>query len=245
MRPTRTAIPGANDLTHPAGRSPSLRWRLLSPPGAVLLAFLLLAVGAGSLSALSLSDASVAAVLSSATSLLLLAFGFGLWRLLPGHERRLTSASKGSCPGVVLAGVGMGLALVAGTAGIMVAGSALDPAVERRLEDVEPIGTAPWQLGLTLLALVVLAPLGEELLFRGLMLRALVRVLRFWPAAFVSAALFTAAHLDAYVLWPRAISVFATVVALAWLYRQRGYVAIVVAHGVVNAVAFVGLLASS
>ncbi len=43
-------------------------------------------------------------------------------------------------------------------------------------------------VGLTVVAVVVLAPLGEELLFRGLLLRGLVRKLRFWPAAAISLA---------------------------------------------------------
>jgi membrane protease YdiL (CAAX protease family) len=43
-------------------------------------------------------------------------------------------------------------------------------------------------------AAVLLAPVAEELAFRGLLLRALMRRLRFWPAALVSSALFAVLH---------------------------------------------------
>ena len=63
-----------------------------------------------------------------------------------------------------------------GAAIILLAGSAIDSergaAARTRSRS---IGTAPWQLVLTVIALVVLAPLGEELLFRGLLLRGLAR----------------------------------------------------------------------
>ncbi len=94
-------------------------------------------------------------------------------------------------------------------------------------------------------AVVVLAPLGEELLFRGLLLRGLVRRIRFWPAAVVSSLLFAAAHVDAYLLWPRAIALVGTGVVLAWLYRWRGYWASVTAHATVNIVAAIALVATS
>jgi uncharacterized protein len=44
------------------------------------------------------------------------------------------------------------------------------------------------------LAAVVVAPVAEELAFRGVLLRALMRRLGFWPAALVSSALFAVLH---------------------------------------------------
>ena len=44
------------------------------------------------------------------------------------------------------------------------------------------------------LAVVVLAPISEELMFRGLLLRSFMRRLSFWPAALLSTALFSAFH---------------------------------------------------
>jgi membrane protease YdiL (CAAX protease family) len=229
----------------PADHRPGFLWRLLSPIGAVLLAFVLLVVGAGVLSVTSLSEDGTTAVLSAVTSLLLLVFGLLLWLRLPEHERRAAVALKHSAWGAVGLGVTVGIGIIIGSGAILVAGSAIDPAVEDRLEDVEEIGTVPWQAALTIVALVVLAPLGEELLFRGLLLRALVLRVRFWAAALISSLVFAAAHADSYLIWPRAIALVGTGLALAWLYRWRGYWASVTAHATVNAVAAIALLATS
>jgi membrane protease YdiL (CAAX protease family) len=205
----------------------------------VLLAVAVLAVVASALAGTSLSEESITALLSAFTSLVLLVVGALLWRRLPDHERRLTVAPKGSWRSIVATGV----AVVVAAGAVIAAGAALDPVAERRLEEMDPIGTDPWQVVAMLVALIVLAPLGEELLFRGLMLGALARGLALTSAAAISAALFTAAHADACVIWPRALSVFITAIALVWVYRRRGYPTAVIAHAVVNTVAGVSLLA--
>jgi membrane protease YdiL (CAAX protease family) len=224
---------------------PGFAWRVFSPIGAVVLAFALLIVGAGVLSLFDLSDDSVGAILAFGTGLLLLLFAIGLWRRLPEHERRLAVAPPESLRRTLGLGTGMGVVVIIGAAIILLTGSAIDPVVERRLEEVEEIGTAPWQLVLMVIALVVFAPLGEELLFRGLLLRGLVRRMRFWPAAVLSSALFAAAHADAYLLWPRAVALVATGMVLAWVYRKRGYWASVTTHATVNTIASIALIASS
>jgi membrane protease YdiL (CAAX protease family) len=229
----------------PAVGRPGFLWRVLSPIGAVLLAFVVLAIGAVVLDGTSLSDDATAALLSFGTSVLLLVFGVVLWRGLPAHERRAAVALKHSARGALGLGVTIGIGLVIGAGAIILLGSAIDPVVERRLDEVDEIGTVPWQIVLTVVAVVVLAPLGEELLFRGLLLRALVRRMRFLPAAVISALLFAAAHADSYLLWPRAVALVGTGVVLAWLYRWRGYFASVAAHATVNVVAAVALVAYS
>jgi membrane protease YdiL (CAAX protease family) len=229
----------------PAPAGPGFWWRVLSPVGAVLLAFVLLVVGAGILEATSMSDDGAAAVLSFATSVLLLVFGVLLWLRLPAHERRAAVALKHSAWGTVGLGVTIGIGLVIGAATIILIGTAIDPVVERRIDDVEEIGTVPWMVVLTVVAVVVLAPLGEELLFRGLLLRGLIQRMRFWPATALSSLLFASAHADSYLLWPRALSLFLTGLVLAWLYRWRGYWASVTAHATVNLVAAIALVASS
>lgn len=224
---------------------PGFAWRVLSPIGAVVLAFALLIAGAGVLSVFDMTDESVGAILAFGTGLLLLLFAVWLWRRLPPHERRAAVTRTHGLVGTIGLGMAAGLTIIVGALIIIVAGSALDPVVERRLEEVEDIGTSPWQLVLTVIALVVFAPLGEELLFRGLLLRGLVRKMRFWPAAMLSSTLFAAAHADAYLLWPRAIALIGTGLVLAAIYRSRGYWASVSAHATVNALASVALIASS
>jgi membrane protease YdiL (CAAX protease family) len=56
----------------------------------------------------------------------------------------------------------------------------------------------PGTLGLVLLGatLVVAAPVGEELLFRGLSLQGLERRYGFWPAAFIVSTIFASIHLN-------------------------------------------------
>jgi membrane protease YdiL (CAAX protease family) len=229
----------------PASDRPGFRWRVFSPIGAVVLAFAVLIVAAGVLQVAPLSDAATTALLQFGTSLLLLVFALLLRRGLPAHERRLTTALKRSPGGAIGMGIALGVAVVVGAGVIIFIGQAIDPVVKSRLEDVEDIGTVPWELAITVFSLVVLAPLGEELLFRGLLLRALVRRLRFWPSAIISSLLFASAHPDSYVLWPRAIALALTGLALAWLYRRRGYWASVTAHATVNIVASIALVATS
>ena len=72
-----------------------------------------------------------------------------------------------------------------------------------------------------------------------------MRRLRFWPSAIITSLLFASAHPDSYVLWPRAIALVLTGLALAWLYRRRGYWASVTAHATVNIVAAIALVATS
>jgi membrane protease YdiL (CAAX protease family) len=218
---------------------------VLSPPGAVVAAFVGATVAAAVLSATSMGDDALVTVLQFLASSLILLFGVLLWRGLPEHERRLALAIKMPRRKVLWTGVAIGLLIVVGAATLLAVGSAIDPHVDRQVKDQESIGTAPWELVLWVIALTALAPLGEELLFRGLMLRGLVRRLRFWPAALVSSLVFASAHLDAYVLWPRAIGIFGTGLALAWVYRTRGYWGSVAAHATVNAVASVSLIVYS
>lgn len=227
-------------------RPPGFWWRVLSPVGAVVTSVVALIVAGGVLyAATDMSETAIGAVVTPLTSLLLLGFAVRIRRRLPPHERRLAVALKGPRLRAVLLGVAVGLGIVVGAAVIISIGAAVDPVVERRLNEVEDIGNAPWQIVPMVIALVVLAPLGEELLFRGLLLRGLARRMRFWPAAAISSALFTAAHFDSYILWPRTISLLGTGLALAWFYRQRGYWASVTAHATVNAVAAIALIASS
>lgn len=101
----------------------------------------------------------------------------------------------------------------------------------------------PWMPALLLFTVAVVAPLGEELLFRGIIHRALYGALG-RRAAWLSGAMFAAAHLYAVHF----LAVWILGMLLARLYERRGsLVAPIVAHGVVNglvALAQVALRAS-
>jgi membrane protease YdiL (CAAX protease family) len=68
------------------------------------------------------------------------------------------------------------------------------------------------------LVVAVVAPLTEELLFRGLILRGLEQRYGAWPALLVSSALFAASH----VFPAQAIPAFAAGLYLGWLYLATG-----------------------
>ena len=75
---------------------------------------------------------------------------------------------------------------------------------------------------------VLLAPLLEEIVFRGVIFAWLQPRLGFWPAAAIAAILHALVHFDAGAVAP----LTAIFVALAWLYERSGTLwAPVIAHG--------------
>lgn len=88
-----------------------------------------------------------------------------------------------------------------------------------------------------ILAAVVLAPLWEELTFRGFLLSALAKSrLGYWPAAIVSAGVWTVLHVG--YSWPGLASVFLAGIGMSWIMWQTGSMrAVVAAHAVINAFA--------
>jgi membrane protease YdiL (CAAX protease family) len=98
-------------------------------------------------------------------------------------------------------------------------------AAARAIEQVEP-----W---LVVVALVILAPIAEELFFRGVVFNALRREGgRRW-AYLGSSALFAVIHLDLVVLVP----LFLLGLALAWVYeRTNNLLAPIAMHATVNAI---------
>ena len=111
---------------------------------------------------------------------------------------RTTAPSRDLLVGLAAA---VGLAIVAAGL-VMVAGIAIDESVRQRVEDVRPVlPEASWQIrcvgAIACWAWSCSRPLGEELLFRGLLLRGAMRWVAFpGRAAAITGALFAAAHLD-------------------------------------------------
>lgn len=90
-------------------------------------------------------------------------------------------------------------------------------------------------LAVTGVAVVLIAPIAEEIFFRGFVLQAFWWRLGRWPGALLSAALFAVLH--GYVLIIP--SIFALGVILAVVFQRRlSLVAAITAHGVFNAVGF-------
>jgi membrane protease YdiL (CAAX protease family) len=91
------------------------------------------------------------------------------------------------------------------------------------------LAASPWAAPF---ALVIMAPLTEELFFRGLMLRRLLASVSPWAAIWTSALLFMAIHVIPWQL----PSVLAAGLLLGWVYaRTRSLVLCLVMHAFVNA----------
>ncbi len=87
---------------------------------------------------------------------------------------------------------------------------------------------------------VVLAPLTEEILFRGVLLSALKARWGTGVAIFGSSALFAGMHVSPYAIPP----VFVLALVLGWLFvRTRSLTVCIVAHSVFNGVGLAALYA--
>lgn len=180
-------------------------------------------------------------VVLSPVSLLVIAL---VWlRLRYGHGMARVAGRRWRWSDVGV-GVGVGVGCFVGQRAVLVAIAALltglgleVPAVQETFQVIaDDRATAP----ALVVTAVVLAPAGEELLFRGLVFQGL-RVRRgFWSAGIVSAALFTLAHLgdgggpvaDLIIvagIFPLGL-VFAAVME-----RRRSLLASIVSHAVYNA----------
>lgn len=83
------------------------------------------------------------------------------------------------------------------------------------------------------LAVCVLAPLLEEMLFRGIILRSFLRQYPVWPAIIGSAALFGLAHMNLYQF----VAAFALGMYCGWLYqRTRSLIPTIIVHASYNSI---------
>jgi membrane protease YdiL (CAAX protease family) len=134
----------------------------------------------------------------------------------------------------VVTSIGWGLAAWVGSTAAAAAWAGLLDLIGEP-PDPQPAAVAiefldPW---LIVLAVVILAPLAEEVFFRGVVYNAWLREAgRRW-AFFGSSALFAAVHLSLVSLVP----IFLLGLALAWVYeRSRSLLAPIVMHATVNGV---------
>lgn len=150
---------------------------------------------------------------------------------LPGRDPR----------GAVFAGLGYGVLAWLGSSVVLVLVTALLSA----LGQPPPVGPAeqaiamldPW---LVVVAIVVFAPIAEELFFRGIVFNAWLRESGRVPAYVGSAALFALIHLSLASLLP----IFLLGLALAWVYERTGtLLAPIVMHATVNGISVAAALA--
>jgi membrane protease YdiL (CAAX protease family) len=234
-----TTTPDAHVDTAPPPHVPGFWWRILMPLVAVAAGMVGLIVAA--VVTLSVASHNAAdAVATCVGSGIILAVGLALVRHLPRHEQRRIFALKAPIPATVAIGLAAGLGGVILSAIVISAGTAVDSGVRERTEGISsPFGSGPFAITVVVIGVVVLAPIGEELLFRGIMLRGLVRRRPFWTSAIISAMVFGACHPDVwlYLFWPRWLALAVVGVGLAWLNRERGYWCGVAAHATINGVA--------
>jgi membrane protease YdiL (CAAX protease family) len=137
--------------------------------------------------------------------------------------------------GAILSGVGWG---VVATIGASLLGAAVLIVLESLGIEAGPQTAEqaisridPW---LAVLAVVILAPIAEEVFFRGVVFNALLREAGSRWAYIGSAALFAVIHLEPVAMLP----LFALGLALAWVYqRTRNLLAPIAMHATVNGIA--------
>jgi|SRR5579862_257998 len=96
---------------------------------------------------------------------------------------------------------------------------------------------------LAFVSLVILPPLGEEVLVRGYLYSGLRMVWRFWPAVLVTSLLFGAAHLEfgsgGPLVWAAAVDTFLLSIVLCFLRERTGVLyAGMAVHMLNNLIAF-------
>jgi len=185
---------------------------------------------------------TVGAIASAVSAAAIMAGAFLLRSRLPSHERVNVTRSKLPIVGAIAAGVGFGLAFRLGIGIITALGQQIDPGLCQEMKDATDIVPPElWQKIVLTFVLVIFAPFGEELLFRGIVLRGFVRVMRFAPAAIISGVLFGLAHPQYYVAWPFLVGMCLFGVLAGVIYRAFGYPTVVAMHLTFNAIAAVFL----
>jgi membrane protease YdiL (CAAX protease family) len=102
-------------------------------------------------------------------------------------------------------------------------------------------------VGLALLGPIVIlaAPLGEELFFRGFLYQGLRRRFSVWPAAIMSGVFFGLVHLGGVAFFLIVPSLVAVGIGLALVFeRRRSLLASMAAHAAFNAVGYLAIALS-
>ncbi len=210
-------------------------WYVGMPLVVMVVAIVVVGVFGLLLGALGLGEDSRNAVVGLVFSLALVLGGLTLLAAVPPARRPEITATRVSIGVAVAIGLGMGLAfrLMAGI--VSAVGEQIDPSLcEKAKEATDIIPPELWHRVLLAVSLVVLAPLGEELLFRGLMFRGFLAVLRVALAAILAGVIFGLAHPQYYATWSLLVSICLMGVVLCLMYRRWGFPTVVAAHLVFN-----------
>lgn len=164
--------------------------------------------------------------------------GMGLgWLALRGRlDRRLWGPGRHG-PLKIVIGIALGATGTVVTymvnAGVALVFEPDEPVVQQVLQDALAGGR---QLVLAATVIVVLAPVTEELVFRGVMFPALGRRIGVWPAAVVSSLMFCAIHVEVMMSQPLAlIGMFVLSMILAWSFHATGSLVVpILIHAVFN-----------
>lgn len=110
---------------------------------------------------------------------------------------------------------------------------------EFNLEQTQDVGfsnhPAVWQIALAGTSLVLMTPLLEEILFRGIFFLGLRKTLNFWVSSIVVSLVFAAAHGQ----WNVALDTFVLSMVACWLVEKTGSIwPAILLHVVKNGVAF-------
>jgi membrane protease YdiL (CAAX protease family) len=234
MRPVTPPIPARPDAED---RWPRIRWTTrefvpvaLMPFGLVLFAYYLVFGFLG-------WDSEPGGVVVTAAQQLALLLPIAIYvRRTRGSLAPLGLRRGGWNAGDVFAGIGAGLGAI--VAGSIVIGITI--AIVRAITGSEPSSSSvlndtsgPW-LVLNALMAVALAPLCEEVYFRGFLFQGLRGRMRFLPAAVVSATIFAFVHVEPIRFF--GLAVMGLILASVFE-RRRTLVASMVAHATVNVVA--------
>ncbi|MBI4260050.1 MAG: CPBP family intramembrane metalloprotease [Actinobacteria bacterium] len=160
------------------------------------------------------------------------------WRALGLPDRPVRDLAWGAVGGAAIY-------MVATMVGALVSG--LIERTAGRAPDVEqlPEALSGPQWAVAGFAAIVLAPVAEELFFRGLLFGALRGRMPFLPAAAISAVVFAATHFqpDAFSYLLLASVILVVGLGLALIYERRGsLLAPILAHALFNAVGFAFLV---
>ncbi|MGH3664673.1 MAG: lysostaphin resistance A-like protein [Egibacteraceae bacterium] len=166
-----------------------------------------------------------------------------LWWLRRRHRRgwRLVWGARRPCGRDAALGLGVAVAVGLADAALLAAVVALghDPlAAQPWVEPQLQAAPIPFTVGV-----VIVAPLAEETIFRGVLFQGLQRSMGARTAAIVSAAVFAGVHVDTISVAAAALllAAFVSGLVFAWLFHRRDtIVAPVVAHATVNAAALAG-----